>query len=90
MESQLPVTLIELTRQERLELWMKRSGWTYVSLGALVGITGVSAKRHLHNDTIPTCRYAVWGKTVPVDLLPRAADLRPGRKPLPVVAARMA
>jgi hypothetical protein len=81
MESQQQVTSIELTRQERLLVWMNRNGITFSALGKLMGITGVNARRRLESDTIPPPHYESWSKIIPADLLPESKYLKPGPKP---------
>ena len=81
MESKLPITLIELTRQEQLTVWMNRTGWTFKELGALVGITGINAARRLQGDTIPPPHYEIWVQTIPAELLPESKYQKPGPKP---------
>jgi len=81
MESKLPITSIELTRQEHLELWMRRSGWTYKALGELMGMTGVNAAKRLKSDTIPPSHHEIWVRIIPSDLLPQPVYQKPGPKP---------
>lgn len=81
MKSKSPLTTTELTRQERLELWMKRTGWTYKALGHLLDITGANAGRRLKSDTIPPHHHKIWAQLVPADLLPKAEYQKPGPKP---------
>jgi DNA topoisomerase IB len=80
MESTSQVTPIELTRQERLELHMRRSGLTYRKIGAMTDITGQSAARHLRAETIPPRHHEVWITILPADLLPAPAWIKPGPK----------
>ncbi len=83
MESTSQVTPIELTRQERLELHMRRSGLTYRKLGAMTGITGQSAARHLRAETIPPHHHEAWVTVLPAELLPAPAWIKPGPKAKP-------
>jgi len=86
METPLPITISDLTRQEQLELWMRRNGWTYKALGRLVRITGANAARRLNSETIPPQHHEEWVKVLPVNLLPPAMYLKPGPKPRPEAA----
>jgi len=81
MKSPLPVTQMNLTRQERLELHMRRAGLTYKQLGRMVGITGMSASRNLRSTTIPPEQYAAWRTVIPADLLPQPVRQKSGPKP---------
>ena len=90
MEIRTQVAVIELTRQEQLELWMKRAGVTYRALGSMVGITGGNAARRLNSETIPPGHHGVWSRVVPLDLLPPPLHLKPGRKPRAEAQAQVA
>ncbi len=81
MQSMKPVTLIDLTRQERLEIEMRRKGLTFKRLGELAGMTGVNAAKHLKSSTIPPRHHAVWSTVLPEDLLPAPVHQKPGPKP---------
>lgn len=81
METKLTLTTIELTRQERLDVWMSRNGVTYKRLGALMGITGANAARLLKAETMPPQRYEQVSKIIPAVLLPKSQYLKPGPKP---------
>lgn len=87
MESCTPITSIELTRQERLEVWMGRNGWNYKTLGELAGFSKTYSARSLKGETIPPHFYSALIEVVPADLLPRSEYRKPGRKPKTCEAA---
>ncbi|MGE4539055.1 MAG: hypothetical protein AB7D37_18465 [Desulfovibrio sp.] len=81
MESAKPVTLIELSRQERLMVVMGRLDLTFRKLGELAGITGLNAAKHLKSESIPPHHHAIWAQVLPEDVLPPAVHHKPGPKP---------
>lgn len=78
----LHVTYSELTKQEKLQLWMRRAGLTYAELGRKLGLTRAAAARLCKKETAPTRRVTVLKEIgIPADLLPIPLDITPGRKP---------
>jgi len=81
---QLPsvTSLTPVTRQERLELWMRRSAITFLRLGEICGISGVVMSQHLRAETMPVRHHAaLLAAGMPAELLPGAQDQKPGPKP---------
>lgn len=75
-------TLTDLTRQERLDLWMRRTGTTFVLLGEICGIHANCVTSHLRADTMPVRHHAALvAAGMPLELLPDPQDQKPGPKP---------
>lgn len=82
MQSPSTANLTIPTRQERLHLWMRRLGHTYKAWGRLVGVSGHALSKLCGQETMPVHRHAQLRELgVPVDLLPKALDIKPGPKP---------
>lgn len=78
----IPELIADLTRAEKLEIYMKRTGITFSDIAKPIGVAPASARRMLLNDSIPTWRHTQLLKAgVPEQLLPPARDIAPGRKP---------
>lgn len=83
---QLPITtnLTDLSRQERLRLWMHRNSLTFAALGRQLDLTGNAISKLCSQATMPTRRHAeLIALGVPDELLPQALDIKPGPKPRP-------
>lgn len=79
MEMALHQTLIEVTRHDKLVLWLKKNGLDFAKLGKAIGITRVSVGRLCRSETIPVRRHKqLTALGVPADLLPEPLDLNPG------------
>lgn len=67
--------------------WMREhrdEGFTLVKLADGVGVRFPTLSRMLGQETMPVRHHAyLVSRGVPVHLLPRAEDKKPGRKPLP-------
>lgn len=75
-------TLSDLTRQERLDIWMRRGGVTFVRLGEICGVHANCAAKLLRQETLPVRHHAaLLAAGVPLELLPEALDQKPGPKP---------
>lgn len=76
------ISLTDLSREEKLKIWMGRAGVTYRKLAKHLGV-GVSSTIALcRGETMPTRRHSQcvdFG--IPAELLPEAKDLNPGPKP---------
>ncbi|MBG3875569.1 XRE family transcriptional regulator [Desulfovibrio oxamicus] len=82
MQSGIAPTLTELSRQEKLRLWMDRTGATFLGLSAGVGINPAVLGRQCKQDTMPARNHrALVAQGVPAELLPIPLDQRPGPKP---------
>jgi len=82
MQLGIAPTLTELSRQEKLRLWMERAGVTFISLALGVGINPAVLGRQCKQDTMPARNHsALLAQGVPAELLPVPLDQRPGPKP---------
>lgn len=78
------VTTEPITRQEALRRWMHRTRTTFVTLAKGSGVTGAQMSKLCGQETMPIRHHLHLVKQgVPVSLLPRPEDLRPGRRALP-------
>lgn len=76
------LTQSDLTRQERLSIWMRRAGITKMQVAEKIGVQPIAVTRWFRAETIPTWRY--WQLVefgIPPDLLPDALDKAPGPRP---------
>lgn len=76
------ITVTHLSRREKLEVWMRREGVTFVALGRHCGVTPYNVAKLLRQETMPVRRHeqlAAFG--VPAELLPAPLDIKPGPKP---------
>lgn len=72
---------IELTRLERLIIWMRRNKMNFSEIGKSLGITRMSAGRLCKAERIPSERHRELVQLgIPVDLLPPAENVRRGPK----------
>lgn len=75
-----------MTRQEQLDLWVKRQGTSYAALGRILGVTRSGAIALFKGEHAPTERVKqmrairVRGQEIPEELLPVALDVKPGPK----------
>lgn len=87
MESPQSVTQAMPTRQESLASWLREhreQGFTLAKLAAGARIHLSCLSRMFDQDTMPVRHHAyLVSRGVPAELLPRAEDKRPGRKPSP-------
>lgn len=78
---------IPLTRQEQLEVWLKRNKASYAALARCLGMTRQGMRNLLNGDTAPSDRVAqlravvIDGQRIPEELLPVPLDIKPGPKP---------
>lgn len=82
MQTTLPLTQTDLTRQERLLVWLRRKGITQRAISVAIGVKDMSVNRWLYAERLPSWRVrqlVAFG--IPEDLLPRAEDVACGRKP---------
>ena len=72
---------IELTRQERLHLWFRRSGLSQAEVARRLGISAGAFGRWLRAERLSVRNVAMMREIgMPEDLLPLAQDVRPGRR----------
>lgn len=76
MQTAIPVSQEELTRQERLTVWMRRAGTSGAKLGIYANVTTITACRWLRADALPWHKVQVLRDFgVPEELLPEAEGL---------------
>ena len=72
---------IELSRLERLIIWMRRNNINFSEIGESLGITRMSAGRLCKAERSPSSRHRELVQLgIPTDLLPPAEDVRRGPK----------
>lgn len=82
MHSPIAANLTELSRQEKLRLWMSRNRWTYARLARSLDITSNAVAKLCNQSTMPVRRHAqIVTLGVPAELLPQPLDVKPGPKP---------
>lgn len=75
------ITLESLTRQERLLVWLRRSGISCVELGEKLGISKSGVSRYFRGDTMPSRHVQkLIDLGIPAELLPAPED-KPRGKP---------
>ncbi len=78
----IPELISDLTRAEKLEVYLKRKNITFSNIAKSIGVAPASARRMLLNEFIPTWRHKqLLAAGIPEQLLPPARDVAPGRKP---------
>lgn len=78
----IPELIDDLSRTEKLEIYMTRKKLTFTDIGKTISSTRATAHNLLHARTIPTHRHkALVNAGIPEQLLPPARDIAPGRKP---------
>lgn len=78
-----PATENQLTRQERLIIWQRRTGNPNVKLARYAGVEAVTAGRWLRADALPWYRVQLLRDFgVPEELLPAAEGMH-GEKVIP-------
>lgn len=82
MKTCLVNNLTDLSREEKLQIFLSRSGLTFKAIGERLGMTGVAAAKLCRGETMPTRRHAEFmALGIPEELLPRGEDIKPGPKP---------
>ena len=80
METTLNVTLNNLTRQERLLIWMRREGVSTANIAKTLGVQPLSVYRWFNAERISTWRHRQLVECgIPAELLPPPVDIAPGR-----------
>lgn len=79
----------DLTRDEKREIWMKRTGHTVRTLAAVIGVVPSVMSRYLRSPDIPAQHHAALvAYGVPAEVLPEPVRRTPGRNPItPVMAS---
>lgn len=76
MSNTIPVTQSELTRQERLLIWMRRTGKTNVMLAQFAGVSCMAVGRWMKQEALPWHRVQILRDFgIPEELLPTAQGM---------------
>lgn len=83
MQSAINIASTDLTRQERLLIWLRRAGITNVDIARKIGVSSsMSVTRWFNAESIPTRRHRqLVDFGIPAELLPPALDITPGPRP---------
>ncbi|WP_019999147.1 hypothetical protein ACQ0P8_06575 [Halodesulfovibrio aestuarii] len=78
----IPEFISDLTRSEKLEIYMKRKKLSFTDIGKAIKASRTAAYKLLHGKSVPTYRHAQLLKAgIPEILIPPALDIAPGPKP---------
>ncbi|MEZ6854346.1 helix-turn-helix domain-containing protein [Halodesulfovibrio aestuarii] len=78
----IPEFIADLTRTEKLEVYMKRKKLTFSDIGKAIGVSRAAAHKLLFGKSVPTYRHAqLVAAGIPEVLIPSARDIAPGPKP---------
>lgn len=65
------INITELTRQERLLIWLRRAGIQYKDIAEQTGVKTAAVSKWFDGDTIPPYRHQqLVDMGIPADLLP--------------------
>ena len=82
MKSTFPDNLTELSREEKLQIFLQRNRISFRFLGVRMDMTGTAVSSLCRGETMPTRRHAeLVALGIPVELLPRPEDIKPGPRP---------
>lgn len=83
MSSMEKISLSDLTRQERLVIWLRRAGISNAALARALGTGQATICRWInHADSLPSWRHRQLVEFgIPAELLPPAMDIPGGPKP---------
>ncbi|GFK95426.1 hypothetical protein NNJEOMEG_03289 [Fundidesulfovibrio magnetotacticus] len=74
--------LTDLSREEKLQIFLNRSGLTFKAIGGKLDMSGTAAAKLCRGETIPVRRHAeLVALGIPAEYLPRPEDIKPGPKP---------
>ena len=77
----IPTSLTDLSRTEKLEIYMKRKGITYGDISSAIGVSRTAARRLLLSNTVPSYRFSQLVRAgIPAEVIPPAKDIAPGPK----------
>lgn len=78
----IPEFISDLTRSEKLEIYMKRRKMSFADIGKAIKASRTAAYKLLHGKSVPTYRHAqLIAAGIPEILIPPARDIAPGPKP---------
>ena len=73
----------DLTRDEKREIWMKRTGHTVTLLASVVGVVPNVLSRYLRSEDMPAMHHAALvAYGVPPEVLPDPVQKARGRTPV--------
>lgn len=79
MQLTTEIPQMNLTRQERLVIWMRRNGLNQAALARFAGVEPNATGRWVRADRLPTWRVNQMREFgIPEELLPRAEDISTG------------
>ena len=76
------INLPQLSRDEKLQIWLRRNGKTYMELAFVAGVKKAAFSLRLSEGNLTSeqhRRLVEYG--VPAEILPPAIDKKPGPKP---------
>lgn len=81
MNITIPISQNDLTRQERLFLWIWKSPYSQAEIARQVGVTPCTFGKWMRAERLPVrCVTQMRAFGIPEDLLPRAEDIPPGNR----------
>ena len=87
MQSALNITLTDLTRQERLSIWLRREGVSVSSIAQRLNVQVMTVSRWLKAERLSSWRHRQLVELgIPAELLPPAVDVAPGPQKRPAMA----
>lgn len=83
MQSVELVTQTDLTRQERLKVWLWRNNLPQAAIARKLGVAKATVGYWIRAEHLPTERVAMLRELgIPAELLPEARDLPSGPRPV--------
>lgn len=78
----IPELISDLTRTEKVEIYLKRKKITFTDIGKAIGVSRGSVHNMLYGKHVSSYRHAqLLAAGLPEVLLPPARDIAPGPKP---------
>lgn len=78
----IPELISDLTRTEKVEIYLKRKKVTMTDIGNTIGVSRTSVYKMLYAKHVSTYRHAqLLAAGLPEALLPPARNIAPGPKP---------
>lgn len=76
------INLPDLTREEKREIWLRRTGYTLKILAQVAGVSLTTLSLHMRNKTMPVRQHeTLVAFGVPPEILPEPLDKKSGPKP---------
>lgn len=81
MTMKTAITYEELTRQERLLIWLRRANLNNAQIAEALNVSAIAISRWFRAESIPSWRHRqLVDFGIPAELLPPAVDKAPGRQ----------